>query len=288
MNLQPVSIDDPRLAPYVNLHQTNLTRGSGLFVVEGPLLVERLLASRYEAASLLVDERFVAGLPEDISDKVPVYVVPAGRIERVIGFNFHRGMLACGRRQPHKPLVEWLTPPVGNALGGVPESAIQAAANMVDLVTIVVAVDIHDPGNLGGLLRNCAAFGVDLVLMSPRCADPFSRRVLRVSMGAALRLAICESADLAADFDLLRGRGVSLVATVLDERAQSLETATRPRRLAILFGNEAHGLADETVSRCDRRVTLPMARGVDSLNVAVASGIFLYHLTRVASLEIIV
>ena len=110
MNVQPVSLGDPRLAPYVNLHQTNLTRGSGLFVVEGPLLVERLLASDFEVASLLVDERFVDALPAGLSDSAAVYVVPAGQIERVIGFNFHRGMLACGRRPPTQPLAELLRP----------------------------------------------------------------------------------------------------------------------------------------------------------------------------------
>ena len=255
------NLDDPRLAPYRSLHQTNLTRGSGLFVVEGPLLVERLLASDYAVASVLVDERQVESVLLSVQTDTLIYVVPSGQIERVIGFNFHRGILACGKRKPSRPLEEVL--PAGTKR-----------------LTLVVAVEIHDPGNLGGVLRNCAAFGVDAVLLSPHCADPFSRRVLRVSMGTALRLAICESSDLSADLELLRDQGVSLVATVLDVEAEEMETAVRPERIALLLGNEAHGLPQEIVARCDQRLTLPMLHGTDSLNVAVASGIFLYQLTR--------
>jgi tRNA G18 (ribose-2'-O)-methylase SpoU len=255
------TLDDPRLAPYRDLHQTNLTRGSGLFVVEGPLLVERLLASNYAVASVLVEERQVESVLPGVLPETPVYVVLAGQIERVIGFNFHRGVLACGKRTPSRALAEVL-------------------AKSSERFTLVVAVEVHDPGNLGGILRNSAAFGVDAVVLSPRCADPFSRRVLRVSMGAALRLAICESSDLLADLELLRRQDVSLLATVLSEEAERLETVVRPDRMALLLGNEAHGLPEGIVAPCDRRITLPMLRGTDSLNVAVASGIFLYELTR--------
>lgn len=263
------TIDDSRLAPYCNLHQTNLTRGSGLFIAEGRWLVERLLASNFKTASLLVEERSLQGLALQVPDSVPVYIVPDGEVERVVGFNFHRGILACGRRRVGPPLGSLVPEPV---------STMHQSRQHGSPFTIVVAADIQDPTNLCGLLRNCAAFGVNAVLLSSKCADPFSRRVLRVSMGAVLRLAICDSTDLAADLEFLQERGITLAATVLDERAESLETVTRPERLAILFGNEAHGLDAELVARCDRRLTLPMPAGFDSLNVAVASGIFLYYL----------
>jgi len=147
----------------------------------------------------------------------------------------------------------------------------------------VVCVDIQDPTNLGGILRNSAAFGADLVLLSRRCADPFSRRVLRVSMGAVLRLSVAESANLEGDLRRLRDEfGVQLVATVLQEGAESLEKASRPPRLALLFGNEGHGLPPEMTAICQRRVTVPMCSGANSLNAAVAAGVFLYHFTRVA------
>src|SRR5262245_51764489 len=102
------TLDDTRLAPYRDLHQTNLTRGSGLFVVEGPLLAERLIVSDFPVASLLVDERQMDMWLPRVPADTPVYAVPTGQIKKVIAFNFHRGVLACGRRKPARHLAEQL------------------------------------------------------------------------------------------------------------------------------------------------------------------------------------
>lgn len=258
------AIDDPRIAHYRDLPRANLARESGLYIVEGRFLVERLVASHFDVESILVDSRRADLIPRGLSPEVPVYKTAPGLVDRIIGFNFHRGILACGHRKPTVRLDE-------------------AMACVGDARTIAVCQDIKDQANLGGILRNCAAFDVDIVLLSRHCADAFSRRVLRVSMGAVFKLAAVVSTDLHSDLLKLRDEyGCELVATVLAEDAETLDTATRATHLGLLFGNEGHGLADAFVGLCQRRVTIPMRRGTDSLNAAVASGLFLYHFTRIA------
>jgi tRNA G18 (ribose-2'-O)-methylase SpoU len=265
-NVFPVtSIDDQRLLPYRDLRRTNETRDAPWFIAEGNKLVERLLASRFPTQSVFADEAYLAELLPHMPASVPIYVAPRKLLEATIGFNFHRGCLACGVRLPAMQLHDWS--PRG------------------ERSTIVVCPDVQDPTNLGVVLRNCAAFGVDLVLLGDKCADPFSRRVLRVSMGAVLQLAIVSPRDLAADLaHLQREFGVRTIATVLDPAADLLDTAARPARMALLLGSEGHGLEAHWIDTADQRVTIPMEPGTDSLNVAVASGIFLYHYTRRAAL----
>jgi tRNA G18 (ribose-2'-O)-methylase SpoU len=183
-------------------------------------------------------------------------------LRQVVGFRFHRGMLACGLRRPDRQLAD-----------AVPHRGREAL--------IVICVDVRDPTNLGGIIRCAAAFGADAVLVTRSSADPFSRRVLRVSMGAALKLPIVTSEDLPSDLRTLRDRlAVELFAAVLDPGAEPLFAAERPRRLGLLLGNEGDGLPGEIVAACSRRLTIPMRWDTDSLNAAVAGGVFLYHFTR--------
>lgn len=252
-------VDDPRIAIYRDLPHSNLTRPSGLFIAEGALVVERLLASRYEVASVLLDERFAAEWTGRLPAETPVYVVPRENVNAIVGFKFHRGILACGRRRPSPRLDELLS-------------------HSAERLTAVVAVDVNDPENMGAILRTSAALGVDLMLASSRCADPFSRRVLRTSMGAVFRLPLRIAEDLSTDLAALRSNfQLELMAAVLDDRAVSLQSARRPPRFGLLLGNEGHGLPAPIVEQCDHRVIIPMASGVDSLNVSVAAGIVLYH-----------
>jgi tRNA G18 (ribose-2'-O)-methylase SpoU len=256
------SLDDPRLAPYRELKKSNLTRWSGLFVAEGEKLVRRLLASGYETASLLVGRRYLEEFAALAPAETLVLAIPDEWVESLVGFNFHRGILACGRRRANPALKDVLP------------AAEQKSA-------VVVCPDVQDPENLGAILRIAAAFGVDLAILGSRAADPLSRRVLRVSMGAALSVPIIRSDDLPTEIDRLRRDfGFELAATVLDADAEPLGRAARPHRIALLLGSEGHGLDRALVERCDRRLTIAMQRGIDSLNVAVAAGIFLYHFSR--------
>jgi tRNA G18 (ribose-2'-O)-methylase SpoU len=258
------SVSDPRLVPYRDLKRSNLTRWSGRFIAEGEKLVRRLLASRFALDSVLVAERFLDEFEPLVPPEVLLLVVPDGLVPEIVGFNFHRGVLACGRRLPRRTLDE-------------------TVSNQGRL-TLVICPDVQDPENLGGILRASAAFGADAVVLGERCGDPFSRRVLRVSMGTAFQVPIVESQDLAADLDRLRDQfGVELAATVLADDAERLSDTGRPQRLGLLFGSEGHGLDPEWVARCPRRITVPMAGGTDSLNVAMAVAVCLYHFAHVAS-----
>jgi tRNA G18 (ribose-2'-O)-methylase SpoU len=258
------SLEDRRLEPYRHLKRTNLTRWSGRFIAEGEKVVERLLASRFETESVLLSESRLDFL-DTIPDGVTVLVLPPEQCAHLTGYEFHQGVLACGVRRS-SPLLDEIVPSRGR-------------------VTIAVAPKMTDPDNLGALLRLAAAFGLEAVLVGPGSADPFSRRTLRVSMGAAFAVPILEVDDLFGTLDRLKVLGVQLIATVLERRAEPLMTAARPERLALLLGNEAHGLSADEVAACDRRITIPMAATADSLNVAAAAAIFLYHFTRAAENE---
>jgi len=262
MPLIPITaIEDERVAVYRDLPRGERMRGAELFIAEGHLLVERLLASNCRMHSLLVEEPRLQQLPH-VPDEIRVYVTPSGLVEQIIGFNFHRGVLGCGYRPP-------------------PLSLDEAASRLKTSATAVACVGVQDPTNLGGILRNCAAFGADLVLVDARSAYAFSRRVLRVSMGASLKLPIVESADLQLDLRRLRDeQRFELAAAVLAADAEQLSGAARAPRMALLIGNEGYGLPPDYVALCDRRMTIPMSLGTDSLNAAVASGIFLYHFRR--------
>lgn len=259
------AVDDARLDIYRDLPRSNLTRPSGLFIAEGGLVVERLLASTFALDSVLLDERFEAEYADRLPADVPTYVVPHEHVSQIVGFKFHRGILACGRRRP--------TPRIADLVRA--DSA---------RISVVVAIDVHDPENMGSILRTSAALGVDLFLATSSCADPFSRRVLRTSMGQVLKLPLRTTDDMESDLtELQRTYGVELAAAVLDGEAEPLSSSVRPPRFGLLLGNEGHGLPAALVARCDRKVTIPMASGVDSLNVAVAAGIVLYHFLRVPS-----
>ena len=253
------SVDDLRLTPYRDLPNRKSTEDSRLFIAEGALLVQRLLASDYVTDSVLVTDKRADSLTALVRPETPVYVASRRVLEQIIGFSFHHGMIACGRREPLNSLDHVLATKRGQ-------------------FTLVICVDILDPENLGGILRNSAAFGADAVMVTPHCTDPFSRRVLRVSMGTAFRVPVVETNDLEQELMNLRTKWrTHLVAAVLDDRCAPLKHVPHADRVAILLGNEADGLAPQWTEACDCQITIPLQNGTDSLNVSVAAGIFLYH-----------
>jgi tRNA G18 (ribose-2'-O)-methylase SpoU len=256
------SLDDPRLSHYRGLKDRDLARAGDLFIAEGDYVVRRLLASRYPTFSLLMAERkrikFAPLIPHD----VPTYVAPDSLIRQVLGFKFHTGVIAVGRRLPSPSL----------------DSLFE---NQTGPMTLTVCPEISNSDNLGSLIRISSAFGVHAMVLGERCHDPFWRQSIRVSMGTIFSMPLVRSADILRDMATLRGRwGVQLVATVLADDAEPLARARRAERIGLLFGNEAQGLAPEHVAACDRRVTIPMQLGTDSLNVAVSAAVCLYHFTQ--------
>ena len=261
------SILDPRIDAYRDLKDRELAAMGGLFIAEGEHVTRRLLASDYPVESVLLAHRRVEELAPLVPESVPVFAAGDDVITGIMGFKFHSGVIGCGRRKP-------------------PET-IDALMRRIDAsapdqpVTLMICPEIINHDNLGSMIRICAAFGVDALILGERSCDPFWRRSIRVSMGTIFRLPILQSADNYRDITTLqKSHGFELLATVLDPDAQSLETVVRSPRVGLLLGSESQGLPRRWIEACDRRITIPMQLGTDSLNVSVAAGVFLYHLTR--------
>lgn len=261
------SLDDPRIAPYRDMKDRELARHGDRFIAEGEQVVRRLLNSDYPVESLLLSRKRHQEIAPLAPPGLPVYVVENDLIPHVVGFKFHNGVMGCGRRKPRESLDEVMSRATAAAGGGP--------------LTLVVLPDLASTENLGSLIRISAAFGAGALVLGERSCDPFWRQSVRVSMGTIFSLPLVQSDDLLRDLRRLRERwGVQHIGTVLADDAEPLAQATRPERIALLFGNEAQGLGDDLLAECDRRVTIPMKLGTDSLNVAIAAAVCLYHFTK--------
>jgi len=231
-------------------------------VVEGPLAIRHLLASPYPVRSLLVTDRGWRDLAGDLGRAglaPPVYRVSQPVIEAICGFDFHRGALASAGRLP----------------GADPVAVARAATRLL------VVEGVNDYENLGGLFRNAAAFGVGGVVLDPTTCDPLYRRVVRVSVGHALRLpfARVEAAGWPQVIARLRAEaGFEVLALTPSADATDVREVGPVARPALLVGAEGHGLSVEAMAAADRRVRIAMATGVDSLNVATAAAVALHRL----------
>ncbi len=259
--------EDPRVAPYRSVTDAELLRVHGLFVAEGRFVVERLIeGGRFRVRSLLLNDPAWRALEPScakLGSDVEVYLGSSRDFEDLTGYNVHRGCLALAERpQP------------------VPLDAMLSTAR-----TVVVLEHVANADNVGGVFRNAAAFGADAVLLSPTSCDPLYRKAIRTSMAATLGVPFATLDDGSGAWPAalagLRRRGFRLVALTPREPAQDLEEFARhaaPARLAILLGAEGAGVTSEAEAAADYRVRIPIVRQVDSLNLAVASGIVLYRL----------
>jgi tRNA G18 (ribose-2'-O)-methylase SpoU len=248
--------DDPRLADYRALRDADLPDA---FIAEGALVVRSLLSSSYRVRSVLVTPRKFAALADDLPDDVPVYVAPRPLLKAVVGFDLHRGAVAAADR---------------------PSPALDPAAVVRSARSLLVVEDVSDAENMGSLFRNAAAFGVDGVLLSPRCCDPLYRRTVRVSMGHVLHIPFARLDPWPAALDdVVRGAGFTLLALTPSPDATDVAEvdAARP---AVLVGAEGPGLTDEALARADVRVRIAMRSGVDSVNVATAAAIAFHRLVH--------
>lgn len=237
----------------------------GLFMVEGALVVEHLLASPYAVHSVLVSERRLEALGPllaGVAPETPVYTASRDVIASIVGFDVHRGLLACGIRPP-------------------PTDPARLAARCRALI---VLEDLANHDNLGSIFRSAAVLageGVG-VLLSPRCCDPLYRKALRVSMGHALRIPFAVVADWPGGLTVLVEHGFDLM--MLDSRPDAepidLLAQAPPPRPALIFGAEGPGLSPGIRALGVRAVTIPQAPGVDSLNIAVAAAVALHRLVR--------
>jgi tRNA G18 (ribose-2'-O)-methylase SpoU len=239
--------DDDRLADYLRLTDGELRRRGEVFLCEGALTIRRALEVGTRLASVLVTpERLDALGDELVAIDAPLYVVDQAVMNGVTGFNLHRGVIAAAFRPPPLPIDELLR---GR--------------------TIAVLEGINDHENLGALFRNAAAFGVDAVLLDPTTADPLYRRCVRVSLGHVLAVPHGRVDDLG----VIADAGFELVALTPAADAEPVDVLADIDRVALVLGAEGPGLSTATLARAHRRVRIPMAVGVDSLNVATAAAI---------------
>lgn len=262
----PLPFDSPLLDAYRNMRDRTL-RGECLFIAEGDLVVQRLFDSPFPAESVMVVDsampRVLPMLEKKVPAEVPVYVVAAAEVPALVGFPFHQGVLAVGRREKVWRLEDLLpTEKAGRRC-------------------VVAMPDVTNPDNLGNVFRCSAALGADGILLGPQACDPLWRRAMRVSMGGVMQLPWVKTDDFARDLAVLKTRhGYTLYATVLDGADTTLAGTAWADRCVLCFGNEYAGLDAATLAVCDRRVTIPMTPGVDSLNLGVSAGIFLYDALR--------
>jgi tRNA G18 (ribose-2'-O)-methylase SpoU len=252
---------DPRIEPYLDIRERDLKGRGGRFVIEGEVvLATALRLGRFAVESILIGENRVEPLA-DLLAIVPaattVYVAGRAVLDRIAGFPMHRGILAIGVRG------EALTVPV--LLASLPQDA---------LVVGLSGIANHD--NMGGIFRNCAAFGVNGVLIDAASCDPLYRKAIRVSAGAALVTPFAQGGDIASLCDTLLAHGFEVLATSPAGR-ESLDDIEPGGRKAVLFGAEGPGLPENLLRRL-RSVRLEMRGGFDSLNVGTTSGIVLHHL----------
>jgi tRNA G18 (ribose-2'-O)-methylase SpoU len=249
---------DPRLDDFRNLMDADVRPDRrGIVIAEGVNVVQRLAASPYSVRAVVgVPARIDALRPVLEPLQVPVYSVDKWLLSEVVGFRVTRGVLASADRPA--PLD---------------------AADLVRTARWVAVLEgLNDFENLGALFRNAAAFGVEAVLLDARCADPLYRRSVRVSMGHVLRVPFAVLPDpWPAALEVLRE--FTLLALTPDPSAVALRDVTVPERWAVLLGAEGPGLSADALDAADQRVRIPMAGGVDSLNVATAAAVAFAQLT---------
>lgn len=268
--IEITSLDDPALAPYTRLTEAQLRcrlePELGIFIAESPKVIGTALDAGLRPCSLLMERRHLTGQGAALLERcgdIPVYTGDRALLARLTGYTLTRGIL-CAMTRPALPIAEDICR---------------------DVRRVAVLEGIVDSTNVGAIFRSAAALGIDAVLLSPTCCDPLNRRVVRVSMGTVFQVPWTYLGAAAADWPelglkRLHGMGFETAAMALTDDSCSLDD---PRlravdKLAIVLGTEGDGLCRETIAHCRYTVKIPMAHGVDSLNVAAASAVAFWEL----------
>lgn len=260
------SVDREELDVYARLTEAQIRNRlepeKGVFIAESPKVIRLALDAGFEPVSFLMEEKHIEGDAKAILARcpgVPVYTGDRELLKSLTGYALTRGVLAAVKRKPQ------------------PEpQAILAGARRV-----AVLDGITDAGNLGAIVRSAAALNIDAILLTPTCCDPLNRRAVRVSMGTIFQVPWAVLSDWPkGGMALLHDAGFTVAATALceDSRALGDPKLREIDRLALVFGTEGDGLAVHTIRACDLTIKIPMAHGVDSLNVAAASAVLFWEL----------
>lgn len=261
-------LNHPGLAPYIHLTETQLrSRQSpekALFIAESLRVITHALDAGCVPVSMLMEEKFIAGQAAKTIARcgdIPVYTGDSALLERLTGYQLHRGILCAMRRPAQATPADFL-----------PQAR-----------RVAVVEGVIDPTNLGAIIRSAAALNMDGVLLDPTCCDPLHRRAVRVSMGTVFQIPWARIGTLDGEgMALLHAHGFKAAAMALSDNALSIRSPllAQQEKLAIVLGTEGTGLKDETIAACDHCVMIPMSHGVDSLNVAAASAVAFWELGK--------
>ena len=270
--IEITNFDAPQLDVYARLSEGQLLNRhepeKGLFIAESPKVIERALNAGYEPVSLLLERKHITGEAKEIVARckdLPIYTADFNVLTKLTGFALTRGALCAMQRKP-LPDVE----------------AVCAGAKR-----IAVLENVMNPTNVGAIFRSAAALHMDAVLLTTSCSNPLYRRSIRVSMGTVFQIPWtfldCQSADYASSgMAFLRQSGFKTAAMALRDDSVSIDDPhlLSEEKLAIILGSEGDGLTPATIAACDYTVRIPMAHGVDSLNVAAASAVAFWQLGK--------
>lgn len=243
---------------------------SGIFIAESPKVISRALDMGCRPISMLTEPKYISTQLADILPQcgdIPVYTAPYDILTQLTGYALTRGALCAMHRPPHKDVFE-----------------LCHSAHRIAVLESVV-----NPTNVGAIIRSAAALHMDAVLLTPDCSDPLYRRAARVSMGTVFQIpwtylpAAKGSASSPAHYtQLLKEMGFMTVAMALRDQSLSISDPilSNADKAAIILGSEGDGLAPETIRSCDHTVMIPMSHGVDSLNVAAASAVAFFEITK--------
>jgi tRNA G18 (ribose-2'-O)-methylase SpoU len=261
-------ISDPQLVPFTNTSELSLMHcydpEPGVFVAESPKVIRTALNSGFTPISILTEHKYINKQAADIIERcgnIPVYTASSQLLEKLTGYKLTQGLLCVMRRR------------------ALPEPAsILAGAER-----IAVLEDIMNQTNIGAIFRSAAALGFDAVALTPSCSDPLFRRSIRVSMGTVFQMPWTYLSSPAPDYVReLKELGFSCAAMALRNDTVRIDDPClrHEKKLAVLLGTEGNGLTDATVSACDYTIKIPMMHGVDSLNVAAASAVAFWELSK--------
>lgn len=257
--MHPVTVfdaSDPRVADFVRLR--GRVAPERVLIAESELVVRRLLASHLRLRAVLVQPSRYERMRDAIDAAgVPVYLAERALMERIAGYDVHRGVLASAERPSPVPLDHL------------------AATTR----RLIVLEGSNDTENLGAVARSARGLGFGGMLLDPTCADPFSRRSVRVSMGEVLFFPVVRAGSWPRPIDELAGHGFETWALTPAEDAPSLFSLPAPERVALVAGAEGPGLSATALTHCTRRVRIPMHHGVDSLNLGHALAVAMAHTT---------
>jgi tRNA G18 (ribose-2'-O)-methylase SpoU len=250
---------DPRLVDFAHRTDVALKKsGGGIYIAESALVLERALRAGHVPRSVLALGGTVDEAVALVGGDVPVFSGPGELLAELTGYILHRGLIAAMDR-----------PPLPS-----PESLLASARR------VVILENVADPTNVGAIFRSVAAIGADAVLVTPRCSDPFYRRAIRVSMGTVLQVPWTRIGDWPSARELLAASGFHIAALALTDDAVGLRefAATAPEKVALVLGAEGEGLTPEALAAADTVVRIPMAHGIDSLNVAATAAVAMWAL----------